>query len=1224
MVASQYLVNVMGKNDLELMNSATGQVNYLVSSPANIFSTYAYYAGHYIYTATIDLSKVNPDQLYSISVGLQDTWNPQHSMYATTQIRVGGESMQLYPVFETFSDPGYTIPCDTFTMNDKIYVQIKTRNGYIWDAYGGSVSIKDYFGEAQINRAPELPTVSSDFTYTVTAGKATITSYIGPGGELIIPATLGGYPVTGFGTVFQGRTSLTSVTIPDSVTSIADNAFKGCSNMDWVTIGINVTSIGESAFESCTDLGLITFLGRAAPTYVGSDWIRDTLASSGTSLIRGQALASSSFLPNSDSDHRFHGLLMSVFMPVDENPVSTITQLSAPNNNTYRFTIDLALASQQPWISGQNHYTLNFDTFKTITGGHKEQYYLAKVIYVAGPIQTLDIVTAGASVGDHHRHLADSNNAVQYYLNGDGWADPYAVATYVDDGRSHHWSAPEGSVAAIGDMNGDGKADIVAILYDNAANRETETSLNIYVDDGSGNWQRSILAMLPYGAYPTALTLGNADLDNDLDIFVAFSFVAGRHHISLSAVGSVGVYLNDGAWTYEEILYSDAPVKYINVGDLDLNQGENIAGTSLDVLVGFDRIGSGLSGPFVLYRNTNHMGHVWTPIPITFSSGAPKEARGVIIDDLDSTWKNELVLLDKWQQVFVGSYDLATNTATASIIPATQRSSNLSPANTIGYGLGTGVIIGQRGERMKDIVVTVSSWSHTGRIYKTTIDITVLDQTALMNFTPHTLEDEFFYFNDDHHSWHRDTEKTNPTQTVVADVDGNGLADIVLSGSDGEIRLLRNVKGNADAASWNAVQVDMGSEGFGWTQTTKVSSLSVGNIHGGTSIGPVVVPGIPSLTADPGNVKVILNWTGPAIDGGSPITSYKLYRSTTLLGTYTLISSFSGGDTTFTDSDVVNGVTYWYKMSAVNAMGEGAQCAAVSAMPDAVKPGPPTSLSANPSGSSMVVSWGSPADNGGSPVIGYRIYRGTSAGSETFLASVGATLSYVDSSAARGFTYYYKVTAVNIKGEGSAAGPASSGVPATVPNAPGSLTVVRGNAQAVLSWDPPYNGGSSILYYKVWRSTSVGGTYTQIATPAATPYTATGLTNGVTYFFKVSAYNAQGTGAEAGPEAVVPATVPNAPTLNSATANSVKTITLQWTPVPVASNGGSAVLYYNVYRATSSGGTYVLVGTASGATASGYTDTGLTAGTYYYYKVTAVNDVGESGLSSYKYAQAKN
>ena len=88
---------------------------------------------------------------------------------------------------------------------------------------------------------------------------------------------------------------------------------------------------------------------------------------------------------------------------------------------------------------------------------------------------------------------------------------------------------------------------------------------------------------------------------------------------------------------------------------------------------------------------------------------------------------------------------------------------------------------------------------------------------------------------------------------------------------------------------------------------------------------------------------------------------------------------------------------------------------------DGCLPGAPTMLSAavvtKGSRVSIVVSWSAPT-NGGTP-SGYRIYRGTSSGAETFLASVGNTTSYKDTAVTRGTTYYYKVSAVNYGGEGA-------------------------------------------------------------------------------------------------------------------------------------------------------------------------------------------------------------
>ena len=86
------------------------------------------------------------------------------------------------------------------------------------------------------------------YTYTVFDGEATIKDFDSSvSGELVIPAALGGYPVTSIGSyAFEDCSGLTSVTIPDGVTSIGDYAFYGCSNL----AGIYITDLAASSRAS--------------------------------------------------------------------------------------------------------------------------------------------------------------------------------------------------------------------------------------------------------------------------------------------------------------------------------------------------------------------------------------------------------------------------------------------------------------------------------------------------------------------------------------------------------------------------------------------------------------------------------------------------------------------------------------------------------------------------------------------------------------------------------------------------------------------------------------------------------------------------------------------------------------------------------------------------------------------------------------------------------------
>lgn len=99
------------------------------------------------------------------------------------------------------------------------------------------------------------PAPESDFEYGVNKDTATITKYKGAGGTVEIPATLGGYPVTGIKMqAFIKCTSLKSVSMPESMTWIGDSAFAGCTGLEQVEISPNLTTIGPNSFYSCNGL----------------------------------------------------------------------------------------------------------------------------------------------------------------------------------------------------------------------------------------------------------------------------------------------------------------------------------------------------------------------------------------------------------------------------------------------------------------------------------------------------------------------------------------------------------------------------------------------------------------------------------------------------------------------------------------------------------------------------------------------------------------------------------------------------------------------------------------------------------------------------------------------------------------------------------------------------------------------------------------------------------
>ena len=364
-------------------------------------------------------------------------------------------------------------------------------------------------------------------------------------------------------------------------------------------------------------------------------------------------------------------------------------------------------------------------------------------------------------------------------------------------------------------------------------------------------------------------------------------------------------------------------------------------------------------------------------------------------------------------------------------------------------------------------------------------------------------------------------------------------------------------------------------------------------------------PGIPgtspappsNLTATPGNAVVTLAWTASA-----GATGYNVKRATTSGGPYTQLAAPTSSG--YTDSSVTNGVTYYYVVSTLTAVGESADSAQVSATPNTtnVAPAAPTNLTATPGNAVVTLAWTASAG-----ATGYNVKRATTSGGPYTQLAAPTSTGYTDSSVTNGTTYYYVVSATNSIGESANSAQVSATPSATggvSPAAPTNLAATAGNAVVTLTW----TASTGATGYNVKRATVSGGPYTQLATSNSAGYTDSSVTNGTTYYYVVSATNSIGesaNSAQASATPTAPSAPPPAPTNLTATPGDTQ-VSLTWS----ASSGATS---YNVKRSGTSGGPYAQI---AAPISTSYTDTALTNGTTYYYVVSAINSTGESANSA--------
>jgi len=304
-----------------------------------------------------------------------------------------------------------------------------------------------------------------------------------------------------------------------------------------------------------------------------------------------------------------------------------------------------------------------------------------------------------------------------------------------------------------------------------------------------------------------------------------------------------------------------------------------------------------------------------------------------------------------------------------------------------------------------------------------------------------------------------------------------------------------------------------------------------------------------NFTATPGSGRAVLRWE-PQTMVGYRVDLFKIYRGTTP-SKLTWVRDADGAFSTWTDTGLTNGRTYYYGVSAINSQGEGPMATA-SVVPIGL-PGAPQNLKLTTGDGTVRVTWSPPASTGG-VLTGYRLLRGPSAGGLSPIMTLNATtLSYKDLDVVVGATYHYGLLAFNDAGNGTTI--LASIRVRTLPSPPTGLSLVEDDRMVNVYWSPPLDDGASVIRgYRVYRGDRLDNMSRIIERDNTTLfYNDLSLTNGMSYCYYITATTADNESAPSELRWASPYGPPPRPTGLQAVAGNLQ-VSLTWSP-PATDNG---------------------------------------------------------------------
>ncbi|MDD5653503.1 MAG: fibronectin type III domain-containing protein, partial [Candidatus Omnitrophica bacterium] len=348
--------------------------------------------------------------------------------------------------------------------------------------------------------------------------------------------------------------------------------------------------------------------------------------------------------------------------------------------------------------------------------------------------------------------------------------------------------------------------------------------------------------------------------------------------------------------------------------------------------------------------------------------------------------------------------------------------------------------------------------------------------------------------------------------------------------------------------------------------------------------------------------KVSLSWK----DNSTIETGFRIMRGRVDIPYWFIeVGTVNANVKVFQDNTIEPKTQYQYRVCAYNADGDSAysnvaKVTTVDSIPDA-----PSELAASViSGTKINLTW----EDNSSNESGFKLQRSlnSSFNNSTVIDLAVNTAYYEDENLTPNTTYYYRIYAFNNIGNSAYSNIVSAVTLEYTPAAPSNLSATAtASNQADLSW---MDNSQAEDGFKLERATNA--TFSDKSTiklnANVTAYSDLQLNANTKYYYRICAYNENGDSAYSNVVSVTtPENLPLAPTGLTATAVSANKVDLRW------SDNSNNETKFNIYRRTGASGDFALL-TFVAANVAQYTDNSVAASTLYYYRVKAVNSVGES------------